>query len=235
MPGSVFLYDPDTNLKIGASGSPLIVSSAGLEVAQGSTTLGESGPLMQGAVTTSNPAYTTGQTSPLSLTTTGLLRIQPVNSSNLSIAAGAGTGNNALRVSPASDANFGVSPYPWSSTAGTTATPITATSGNVANASAVATLAGVSAKTTYITGFIITAAGATTGLAVNVTLAGVITGTMTFTFVAPAGVLVAAVPLVVTFDTPIPASAVNTAIVLTLPALGAGNTNASANAFGYQL
>lgn len=43
-------------------------------VGQGSTTSGQSGPLVQGAVTTANPAYTSGQTSPLSLTPTGQLR-----------------------------------------------------------------------------------------------------------------------------------------------------------------
>jgi len=44
-------------------------------VAQGSTTSGQVGPLSQGAVTTSNPSYTTGQTSPLSLDTSGNLRV----------------------------------------------------------------------------------------------------------------------------------------------------------------
>jgi len=43
-------------------------------VAQGSTTSGQTGMLMQGAVTTAMPSYTNGQTSPLSLTTGGLLR-----------------------------------------------------------------------------------------------------------------------------------------------------------------
>lgn len=43
-------------------------------VAQGSTTSGQNGDLAQGAVTTTNPSYTTGQTSPLSLTPTGQLR-----------------------------------------------------------------------------------------------------------------------------------------------------------------
>jgi hypothetical protein len=41
---------------------------------QGSTTSGQSGPLAQAAVTTANPAYTTAQTSPLSLNITGALR-----------------------------------------------------------------------------------------------------------------------------------------------------------------
>lgn len=43
-------------------------------VAQGSTTSGQTGVLSQGAVTTAAPAYTTGQTDPLSLTTSGDLR-----------------------------------------------------------------------------------------------------------------------------------------------------------------
>jgi hypothetical protein len=44
-------------------------------VAQASTTAGQTGTLMQGAVTTGFPIYTSGQTSPLSLTTVGELRI----------------------------------------------------------------------------------------------------------------------------------------------------------------
>jgi len=46
-----------------------------LPLAQGSTTSGQSGVLVQGAVTTAAPSYSTGQTSPLSLTTSGLLRV----------------------------------------------------------------------------------------------------------------------------------------------------------------
>lgn len=44
-------------------------------VAQGSTTSGQNGNLEQGAVTTSAPTYVTGQTSPLSLDTSGNLRV----------------------------------------------------------------------------------------------------------------------------------------------------------------
>lgn len=46
--------------------------------AQGSTTSGESGPLIQGAVTTAAPTYTTGKTNPLSLDTAGNLRVNVV-------------------------------------------------------------------------------------------------------------------------------------------------------------
>jgi hypothetical protein len=114
-------------------------------------------------------------------------------------------------------------------------TDITASSGNQANAGAVATLPGVAAKTTFITGFEITASGSTVGLDVVVTVVGVITGTMTYIFTFPIGVAVPGNPLIVEFSRPIPASGVNTAIVVTLPAGGAGNTNAAVSAHGFQL
>jgi hypothetical protein len=54
-------------------------------VAQGSATSGQSGVLVQGAVTTAAPTYSSGQTSPLSLDTTGAVRVNVV-------AGGAGGG-----------------------------------------------------------------------------------------------------------------------------------------------
>jgi hypothetical protein len=45
------------------------------EFAQGSTTSGQSGPLMQAAVTTGVPTYTTGTTNPLSMDINGNLRV----------------------------------------------------------------------------------------------------------------------------------------------------------------
>lgn len=112
---------------------------------------------------------------------------------------------------------------------------VTASSANVANAAAVATLPAVAAKTTYITGFQITGSGATAALPVIVTVAGLVTGTMNFIYNFAAGVLVGNTPLIVPFTTPIPASAVNTPIVVTCPASGAGGTNNTASAEGYQL
>lgn len=108
-------------------------------------------------------------------------------------------------------------------------------SGNIANASAVAAMPAVAAKTNYITGFEVTASGATTGLAVTVTVAGILGGTLSYTFTFPAGVLVAAQPLTIEFPEPIPASAVNTAITVTCPAGGAGNTNTTVNVHGFVL
>lgn len=128
-------------------------------------------------------------------------------------------------------------PYTFDGTNVALASPssgISAASGNVANASAVATLAAVAGKTTYISGLTITAGGATAGALVSATVAGLSGGTATYTIGAPTGVTVAATPMVLQFNPPLPASAVNTAIVVTLPALGAGNTNAAVSAWGYQ-
>src|ERR1017187_3107724 len=65
-----------TNLNTSALALDTTVS--GLQVAQGSTTSGEKGPLIQGAVTTAAPTYTPAQTSPLSLDTAGNLRVNVV-------------------------------------------------------------------------------------------------------------------------------------------------------------
>jgi len=54
--------------------STIATNTAGLALTQGSTTSGQTGNLTLGAVTTSAPSYTTGQTSPFSLDTSGNLR-----------------------------------------------------------------------------------------------------------------------------------------------------------------
>jgi hypothetical protein len=112
-------------------------------------------------------------------------------------------------------------------------TPLIAGSGNVANASAAATLTGGTTTTVYLAGFEVTGAGSTAGLPVTVTVAGLLGGTRSYTYSFVAGVLVANTPLIVAFDPPLPASAVNTAIVVTCPAGGAGNTNNTVVAHGF--
>ncbi len=112
--------------------------------------------------------------------------------------------------------------------------PLGSSSGNVANALAAATLGAAAGLTTFITGFQCTASGSTAALAVTVTVAGVVGGTESFTFVFPIGAMVAANPLLVNFPTPLAASAQNTAIVVTLPAGGTGNTNAACSAQGFR-
>ena len=112
--------------------------------------------------------------------------------------------------------------------------PVSAASGNVANAAAVATLPAAAGKTTWLTGFTVTAGGSTAALDVVVTVTGLAVP-LAFAFTFPAGATVGAAPLVVTFPTPVAASAVNTAVVVTVPAGGLGNTNAAVTATGFQL
>lgn len=69
------------------SGTVSLPTGAATGVAQGSTTSGQVGTLAQGAVATANPTYTNGQTSPLSIDTSGGLRV--------SIIAGGGSGGTA--------------------------------------------------------------------------------------------------------------------------------------------
>lgn len=64
-----------------------VATATGL--AQGSTTSGQSGSLIMGAVTTSAPTYTTAQTSPLSLDTSGALRVTGGGGGAVTIASGA--------------------------------------------------------------------------------------------------------------------------------------------------
>ena len=115
------------------------------------------------------------------------------------------------------------------------AQPLNASSGNVANAAATATLNAVANKTAYLTGFEVTGSGATAALPVSVTITGLLGGTLTYTYVAAAGALAANAPLIVEFNPPLPASAQNTNIVVSCPALGAGNTNNSVNVHGFNL
>ncbi len=122
-----------------------------------------------------------------------------------------------------------VAPYPKG------AVPLTASSGNVANGAATATLTSVSGKTTYITGFQITGAGATVALVVTPTVVGTIGGTLSYTLAAIAGALLSNQPLVVKYDPAVPASAHDVDIVVSCPALGLGATNNTVAAQGYIL
>jgi hypothetical protein len=138
-----------------------------------------------------------------------------------------------LAVSPAGNQAVDVIEGPAASVYGPSQVFVSASSGNQANASAVATIPAVTGRTNYLTGLDITATGATAGSVVLATITGVLGGTRTMVFAAPTGALLTASPLVLSFPGPLQASAANTAIVVTLPALGAGNTNAAVNAQGF--
>lgn len=119
-------------------------------------------------------------------------------------------------------------PHP-SNPAGT-ATVQASTTGTTATIAA--TLPAAVGKYTYVCGFIITSAGATTATTRTATLSGMGT-TLSFAYLDP---ITAAGQgrLVMPFPTCIPASAPNTAIVLTLPGTGTGTVIASVVLWGCQ-
>ena len=87
-----------------ANGSLATIATNTTPVAQGSTTSGQSGSLSMGAVTTAAPTYTTAQTSPLSLTIAGALRVdgsavtQPISAASLPLPSGAATATGVAAV-----------------------------------------------------------------------------------------------------------------------------------------
>lgn len=121
-------------------------------------------------------------------------------------------------------------PIAWQPTFGGTFVSATSTGGAQANSPSMAATSGV---TNYCAGFAITGLGATSASSVAVTLSDG-TWTQNYTFAVPAGATVGATPLVVNFNPPLPASAANTAITLTVGSFGTGNTAASANIWGYR-
>lgn len=110
-------------------------------------------------------------------------------------------------------------------------TQVTASSSGGAQANN-CTLTSAAGKTMYITGFMVTGAGATSASVITVTITGTISGTLNYSLAIPAGATAAVTPLGQTFAVPIAASATNTNIVVNVPSFGAGNTNASASAYG---
>ena len=102
-----------------------------------------------------------------------------------------------------------------------------------AAAAITATLAAVAGKRTFLSGFAVDGLGATAGSVIEVTVTGVLGGTLRYKMTIPAGVGVATTRLFAEFGRPIPASADNTAIVVNVPSFGAGNTSAIVSAHGF--
>lgn len=141
-----------------------------------------------------------------------------------------GDGTWARRVvAQAAAATAGAAGYP----AG--AVPVAARSGNVANATAAAILPAAVGKTTYVTHVSVTGAGATAAGVVGAALLGVLGGDWTMIVAVPAGPTTGITPIVLQFNPPLPAAAVNSGITISLSALGAGNTNAAVTIAGFQL
>lgn len=80
-----------------ASDQSAIAITSAANYAQGATTAGEIGPLIQAAASATAPTYTTATTNPLSLTTAGALRVdgsavtQPISVVSLPLPTGAAT------------------------------------------------------------------------------------------------------------------------------------------------
>lgn len=106
-------------------------------------------------------------------------------------------------------------------------------SGKVANATATATVAKAAGKLTYLMGFMITGAGATSAAVKDATITGLLGGTVTFGVTFPSGATTAMQPIICMFPKPIPSSAVNTDIVVSVPAGGTGAANIYVTAWGF--
>lgn len=214
-----------------ANSAPVVIASN--QSAVSVTDAGLTSGTQQTKITdgTNISAVKAASTAPLATDPALVMTLSP-NSPGI-VALGQTTKSASVPVTVASDQALVVgqlSSYPSG------ATPIAATSGNVAAAVATATLAGTSSKTTYISGFSVVGSGATLGSVVVVTITNLI-GSITFSYplAAIAGALLMNTPLIISFPLAIPASATNTSIVVSCPSLGAGNTNNVVNAFGYQL
>jgi hypothetical protein len=97
-----------------------------------------------------------------------------------------------------------------------------------------ATLAAAAGKTTYISGLLLVVGGATNGLAVAVTIIGLLGGTMSIAVEAQTGATTQPQTIQIPFNPPLPGAGPNTAIAVVLPALGQGNVTASVAAWGFQ-
>jgi len=109
-----------------------------------------------------------------------------------------------------------------------------ASSGNVAAATATATLAADANLFWYVTGFEIYMGGATAAAVVLATITGLLGGTITVPVQVQAIATGGVTQIVVEFMQPLAGAAQNTAVVLTLPSGGAGNLNAAVTLHGFK-
>lgn len=114
---------------------------------------------------------------------------------------------------------------------------VTLTQGSQAGGAQVntATLAAVAGKTNYLEGFDVTGGGATAASIIEISVTGLLGGTVKYEMAVLAGVTApvnAQGGYSLRLPTPFPASGPNVAIAVAVPSFGAGNTNASVVAVG---
>lgn len=114
------------------------------------------------------------------------------------------------------------------------ATPQYVSSGNKAAATASAAIPATASQYSYLNGFEIVGTGATAASVVDVTVTDG-TWTLHYELAVVAGVSLQNQPLIVRYPTPLRSTAVNTAITVSCPSLGSGNTNNAVNVEGYTL
>ncbi len=99
-----------------------------------------------------------------------------------------------------------------------------------------AALPAVAGKTNYLEGFDVTGGGATSAAIIEISVTGLAAGTLKYEMNVLAGVtgpMNAQGGVFIRFPEPLPASGLNTAITVTVPSFGSGNTNASVVAYGF--
>jgi hypothetical protein len=134
---------------------------------------------------------------------------------------GPDTAGNPLPVYPATPGASG-STQTWKASANSTAaTAITVS------------LTAEAGRTNFVTQVVLSTGGATAGIILDVTITGVIGGTLHIVYAVPTGALLAATPLVVNFNPPLQSTAVNQIVTLTMPTAGAGNTQQTAAIYGF--
>lgn len=144
--------------------------------------------------------------------------------------------NNAVPIQLLNLMPEGADAWPAVSPYGMQGTPF-AFSSQGANSILTAIAPAIAGRRTFLTGFSLTGAGATSALVVNATLSGIDNGlsgnaTLNFAFTFPNGVANPAQPIIGTFNPQLPVQLGQNA-VLTLPAGGAGNTNAAISMTGF--
>ena len=129
----------------------------------------------------------------------------------------------------ASAGTAGAAGYP------TGAVPVAAVA-TAANAATAPTLPAAVGKTTYVSGIQFSAASPTAATVIGANLQGVLGGTVQYVLPLPAAAAQAALtPFAVVFNPPVPASAANTAITLSVSAVGAGSITQTAAIQGFQI
>jgi len=149
-----------------------------------------------------------------------------------------GTANVSMEGSTGVSTVMADNPFPVASTTvyPLTATPVTGT-GTGSTGAISATLSAGTTQVTYLCGFSFQGSNATAAVNSNISVTGLSGGTLNFGYTALAAGAAVPQPPPIThrFNPCLPSSAVNTAVVVTPPTLGAGAPLATVTVWGFRL